>query len=205
MTFTQTTSIDPARIGPNAVLQLMAALKAAGLTRLSAPAFAAAGVAEWLDTPPTTMVEEHRVARLHQTVRSVAPEGEGMLLMAEAGRLTADYILAHRIPRPAQALLKILPARLAARVLVPAIGAHAWTFAGSGRFSGRAGPPTVFELTGNPLCAGERATEPVCAWHAAVFQRLFQVLVSPAARVAETSCEARGDSCCRFVLDWRGA
>jgi len=145
------------------------------------------------------------VARLHQTVRSVAPEGEGMLLMAEAGRLTADYILAHRIPRPAQALLKILPARLAARVLVPAIGAHAWTFAGSGRFSGCAGPPTVFELTGNPLCAGERATEPVCAWHAAVFQRLFQVLVSPAARVAETSCEARGDSCCRFVLDWRGA
>jgi len=196
-------STDPARIGPNAVLQLMEALKAAGLARLSAPAFAAAGVAEWLVDPPTVMVEEHRVARLHQTVRSVAPDGQGKLLMAKAGRLTADYILANRIPKPAQALLKILPTCFAARVLVPAIGAHAWTFAGSGRFSGRAGPPTVFELAGNPLCVGERATEPVCAWHAAVFQRLFQVLVSPAARVAETDCEACGDPCCRFVLDWR--
>jgi divinyl protochlorophyllide a 8-vinyl-reductase len=46
---------------------------------------------------------------------------------------------------------------------------------------------------------------PVCAWHAAVFRRLFQVLVSPAATAIETSCEASGDDRCRFVLAWRPA
>jgi hypothetical protein len=56
-----------------------------------------------------------------------------------AGRRTADYLLAHRIPKPVQALLKALPARLAARVLLSAIARHAWTFAGSGVFSASTG------------------------------------------------------------------
>jgi hypothetical protein len=36
----------------------------------------------------------------------------------------------------------------------------------------------------------------------AVFHRLFEVLVSPVAEVAETRCEACGDGCCRFTVDW---
>ena len=167
---------DPAGvIGPNAVLQLIEALKAAGLYDVSAPVFATAGVADWLIDPPEKMVDQRRVARLHQAVRAVSSPEEGVALMAESGRLTADYILANRIPKPAQALLKLLPARLAAMAFVPAIKAHSWTFAGTGKFTGQAGLPTVFTLTGNPLCAGEHATAPVCIWHAAVFQRLFQV------------------------------
>jgi divinyl protochlorophyllide a 8-vinyl-reductase len=190
-------------IGPNSVLQLIEALKVAGLGDFSAQVFERAGVSDWLANPPQSMVDERPVGRLHQAVRAMASPEQGTALMAEAGRLTADYILANRIPKPAQVVLKLLPPRLAAALLVKAISAHSWTFAGTGLFSARAGLPTVVMLVGNPLCAGERAPAPVCAWHAAVFQRLFQVLVSPNARAVETECEAAGGACCRFELDWR--
>jgi divinyl protochlorophyllide a 8-vinyl-reductase len=193
----------PGVIGPNAVLQLIEALKAAGLDDMADPVFATAGTADWLVNPPTKMVDQRRVARLHQAVRAVSSFEEGAALMADAGRLTADYILANRIPKAAQVLLKALPARLAAALFVPAIRAHSWTFAGTATFTGRSGVPTVFTLANNPLCAGERSTRPVCAWQAAVFQRLFQVLVSPHAHAVETQCEASGGTCCRFEVDWR--
>jgi divinyl protochlorophyllide a 8-vinyl-reductase len=190
-----------AEIGPNAVTQVIAALTRAGHQRHAVPIFAAAGAADWLAAPPTTMVDERRVAQLHQAVRATLGPAEALAVLAGAGRLTADYILAVRIPRPAHAIMMRLPAGLAGRLLVSAIRAHAWTFAGSGRFSARAGTPTVLEISANPLCAGGRAAAPTCAWHAAVYQRLFEVLVSPAVRVAETACEACGDACCRFVVD----
>ncbi|PPQ38318.1 bacteriochlorophyll 4-vinyl reductase [Rhodopila globiformis] len=194
---------DTGVIGPNSVLQLIEALRLAGLGAFCTQVFERAGVSDWLLNPPQAMVDEQLVGRLHQTVRAMAPPGQGKALMAEAGRLTADYILANRIPRAAQVVLKLLPPRPAAALLVKAITAHSWTFAGTGKFSAVAGRPTVFTLVGNPLCAGEKAAVPVCDWHAAVFQRLFQVLVSPKARVVETECEASGGTCCRFEVDWR--
>ena len=60
----------------------------------------------------------------------------------------------------------------------------------------------MFTLTNNPLIAGERAEHPLCAWHTAVFERLFQALVSRRTHAAETECEAEGDITCRFVLRW---
>jgi divinyl protochlorophyllide a 8-vinyl-reductase len=193
----------PALIGPNAVTQLVAALEAAGLARQAEPVFAAAGVADWLTEPPTEMVDERPVVQLHQGMRTLLPPGVAVALMQDAGHRTANYLLANRIPPIAQAVLHALPPRLAASLLVPAIRAHAWTFAGSGVFQAKAGSPTVFVMTGNPLCAGEHAGGPVCAWHAAVFERLFQALVCARARVTETACAGRGDACCRFVVDWR--
>lgn len=190
-------------IGPNAAIQLLAALRHARMDQVAERVFTAAGVADWLAEPPTAMVDQRRVARLHRGLRDAVPRDQALRLLDAAGRLTADYILANRIPRPARIVLKLLPARFAAPLLVAAIRAHAWTFAGSARFTAQAGTPTVFTLIGNPLCAGEQARSPVCAWHAAVFQRLFEVLVSRRSRVRETACEARGDRCCRFEIAWR--
>jgi divinyl protochlorophyllide a 8-vinyl-reductase len=190
-------------IGPNAVIQLAESLRAAGLERVISQAFSSAGAGAWLAAPPVAMVDAAQVGRLHRAVRATLPPAQAAAVMADAGRRTADYLLSARIPRPVRLLLKLLPARLSARLLVSAIRAHAWTFAGAGRFSAFAGSPTVFELSGNPLCAGEQSPTPVCAWHAAVFRRLFQSLVSPAATVVETSCAACGDQSCRFVLEWR--
>lgn len=191
-----------ARIGPNAVIQLLAALRQAGRHDLAVQACAVAGKPEWLDQPPGEMVDERSVARLHQAVRAAMPLEAANIIMTEAGRLTADYLLANRIPRPVQFLLKCLPGMTAASILVKAISAHAWTFAGSGTFTAQVGNPTVLTLSNNPLIAGEQAEHPLCAWHTAVFERLFQALVSRRTHAAETECEAEGDITCRFVLRW---
>ncbi len=194
---------DSAMIGPNAVIQLAAALKAAGGDRLCAEVFAAAGVSSWLLSPPEGMIDQAPAARLHRTVRASTSAADLSGILTQAGRLTADYLLANRIPPLAQTILRQLPDRIAARALAAAIRSHAWTFAGSGRFTVRDGSPTVFEIAGNPLCAGEQAAAPVCAWHAAVFRRLFRALVSDRTRVTEDACSASGDAVCRFVVDWR--
>ncbi|ABD89347.1 bacteriochlorophyll 4-vinyl reductase [Rhodopseudomonas palustris] len=192
-----------AKIGPNAVIQLIQALTAAGLDDAAKQIFAAAGVGDWLARPPGEMIDERPVAAIHQAVRRLLPPDQAVAVLTDAGRRTGDYILANRIPKFAQTILKLLPAPLAARMLVKAITAHSWTFAGSGRFSGQVGRNVVFEIVGNPICAGEHAETLVCVWHAAVFQRLFQVLVSPRSRAVETACGAHGDACCRFVVDWK--
>ncbi len=149
----------------------------------------------------TAMISERVAARLHRQLRAEEPElAPG--LTAEAGRRTADYILAHRIPRPVQSLLKLLPSPLSARQLSAAIRRHAWTFAGSGRF--RAVDPWTFEIYDNPLVAGERSGVCLCHWHAAVFARLYADLVHPRCQCAETECAAQGQHRpCRFAL-WVG-
>jgi len=117
-----------------------------------------------------------------------------------AGRRTGDYIRIHRIPRRAQALLRVLPARLSARLLARAIARHAWTFAGSGRFRVASRAPLVFEIADNPLVCGEHAAAPVCHWHAAVFARLYTRLVARDYTCVETACCATGAPACRFAL-----
>jgi divinyl protochlorophyllide a 8-vinyl-reductase len=97
-------------------------------------------------------------------------------------------------------VLKRLPAALAERALLAAVGRHAWTFAGSGRFASRPGTPTVVEIADNPLCRGVSAEAPACDHHAATFERLWRALASPRARVVETACCACGAPACRFEL-----
>lgn len=188
-------------IGPNAVIQLVEAISAAGMANVLAPVFTAAGQPTWLSEPPARMTDERPVGMLHRLLRAALPPDQAECLLEDAGRRTADYLLAHRIPPLAQMLLRHVPPRLAATLLVQAIRRHAWTFAGSGVFQAQAGRVTVLTLTGNPLCTGESAGRPVCVWHAAVFRRLFTVLVAPAVRVAETQCQAAGGRCCQFMID----
>lgn len=188
------------RIGPNAVLQLVPALEAAGAGALTPDLFAAAGARDWLATPPAGMLDERRVAALHRSLRVRLRAPVAAAVLADAGRRTGDYILAHRIPPLVRLLLRGLPRRLAARTLISAIRAHAWTFVGSGRLSARGGVPAVLEIAANPLAGlpGEAACG--CVWHAAAFERLFRELVSPAIRVRETSCLAWGGDACRFEV-----
>ncbi len=191
------------QIGPNAATRLIEVLRqdtdAATVERI----FTAADAREWLSASPVTMIDEHRAARLHKATRACLGPRRADRVLREAGSLTADYLLRARIPGWARFILGALPPGPAARVLTRAISAHAWTFVGTGKFSHAFDGGLTYEIRSNPLYAGETATEPLCVWHAAVFQRLFQALVSPAAKVRETHCCARGDSCCRFTLDWR--
>ena len=148
------------------------------------------------------MVDEAEVVRLHRVLRM---ELGGVLagdVARRAGVRTADYLLANRIPTPVQLLLRLLPARLAAWVLLRAITRHAWTFSGSGVFVAKVGRPVVLTIRNNPLCVATQSEQPVCDFYAASFERLFRVLVHPQARVTETDCEACGASACRFEVRW---
>lgn len=186
-----------ARIGPNAVLQLVPVLDRTLGCAARVRLLTGAGLFEMPDG--TAMIDEGPVARLHQTMRRDFPDlAPGTA--AAAGRRTGDYILIHRIPRRAQRLLRILPAALSARLLAQAIAQHAWTFAGSGRFRVASRVPLVFEIADNPLVRGEHAAAPACHWHVAVFARLFTRLAAPDYTCVETACCATGASACRFVL-----
>ncbi len=186
-----------ARIGPNAVLQLVPVLDAQlGADRRCA-LLDEAGIHALPDG--TSMIDEQPVARLHQVLRARHPE-RAREVARRAGSATGDYILAHRIPKLAQRLLRALPARLSARLLAKAIEKHAWTFAGSGRFRVLSTRPLVFEIADNPVVRGERSRTPVCDWHAAVFERLYRTLVADDYLVKESHCAAQGAESCRFEL-----
>lgn len=193
------------RIGPNAAIQLIAALKSLGETEALNRLFAESGREAWLKNPPQEMIPTSDAARLHIGLRGLLPAPRAEAALAVAGGLTADYLLANRIPRPAQFIFKILPARVAAWALMRAISANAWTFAGSGVFSFSIDSGAEARISENPLCSGLLTETPSCVWHAAVFEGLFRALVSPSTRAHEIACRARGDSCCRFRLDWAGA
>ena len=190
------------RIGPNAITRVAEVL----LPRLGAGTTAAiferAGLQAYLAHPPQSMVDEAEVSRLHRALRAVVGEAGAREVAFEAGTRTGDYLLAHRIPKPVQWLLRHLPAPLAARVLLAAIQRHAWTFAGSGEFTVRAGQPVRLTIRHNPLCRGLASDVPSCAFYTATFERLFRVLVHPAARVKERQCEAMGAPACLFEVAW---
>lgn len=186
-----------ARIGPNAVLQLLTVLEEEGGPRLAAHVLASAGI---FDLPSETgMIDERPVARLHQALRRDRPEDAPRLAWA-AGEATANYIIANRIPAPVRLLLRLLPAGPAATLLCKAIEKHAWTFAGSGRFRIVSTTPLVFEIADNPVVRGEYARDPVCFWHVAVFETLFRRLVAPDYITREVACCSCGAVACRFEL-----
>lgn len=182
-------------IGPNAILQLLPVLEQAGGVRFRDQVMAMAGVF----APPSAagMMPEGPAARMHQALRTLEPEMAPSLAW-EAGVRTAHYIMAHRIPQPAQTVLKLLPPVLAAPLLSQAIAKHAWTFAGSGRFL-REGA-LAFAIADNPIVRGEVSAVPLCHWHRAVFETLFRTLADPRLRCQETHCCAVGHDACRFTL-----
>ncbi|MFP7673401.1 bacteriochlorophyll 4-vinyl reductase [Marivita sp. S0852] len=183
-------------IGPNAILQLLPQIERIGGEERVAQMLAQAGI---FDVPDGShMIPETDAMRLHQVLRREEPELAPQLA-AKAGRETANYILAHRIPNLAQYVLKALPAGLAARALSAAIAKHAWTFAGSGNF--RVVSPWRFEIAQNPIVRGEHSDTPLCHWHAEVFARLYQVLVHPSCTCREISCcAAQSDGVCTFAV-----
>ena len=165
--------------------------------------FRAATLEHYLDVPPTAMVGEDEVLALHRALHADVGDARARSIGWVAGQRTGDYLLANRIPRFVQRLLKVLPAGLAARVLVAAIKRNAWTFVGTGTFSAQAGNPLVLEVTDSPLCRGVRQDGPACDFYAGTFERLFSRLVHPQTTVVETECAAQGATRCRFEVSWR--
>jgi len=182
------------RVGPNAILQSAEALRALAGQDTVERVFEGAGLLALLEHPPQDMVPASQAARLHATIARDLPPGLALEIARDAGRRTGDYILAHRIPRPAQWILRVLPARLSGPMLLRAICHHSWTFAGSADVTHHPADPMELTIHDNPLAVTG------CAWHCAVFETLFHRLVSPRLVVEHRACCAQSGRICRFVF-----
>jgi divinyl protochlorophyllide a 8-vinyl-reductase len=194
----------PGLIGPNAITQLQAVLTQHLGPSVCDRVFVQAALVRHLVRSPQRPVPEQEVRSLHVALRHTLGESQAEAVAREAGRRTAQYLLAHRIPGPAQAVLRRLPARVALWALLRAMQPQAWTFAGSGRFSHRMvwRGPSLAELSihNNPLCRGLHLPGPACAYYAATFEHLMRTLVHADCEVVETDCEAMGARACRFEV-----
>jgi divinyl protochlorophyllide a 8-vinyl-reductase len=192
---------SPSRIGPNAVTRVAEALTGRFGHCDCNRVFRAAGLSHYVSDPPTEMVPDEDVARLHEALVAALGRREAHLIGAEAGELTARYLMAHRIPKLAQRILGGLPAMFALRLLLKAIGGHAWTFAGAGTFTYRIGRRSVIlAIAGGPISRYLRADEPVCDYYAATFQTLFRTIITPRFSVVEAVCEAQWAEACIFTV-----
>jgi len=180
------------RIGPNAVIQTAAALRDLEGAAKTEEVFAAAGLGRYLTAPPGEMVDEREAADLFATLYRLLPRDRADAVAREAGTRTGDYILANRIPKAAQTILRLLPRAIAGRLLLAAIAKHAWTFAGSGHPSRPAAMSLA--ITDNPV------SMPDCVWHKAVFTRLFARIVDPRTEVHHGSCCHAGAAACVFTI-----
>ncbi len=189
-------------VGPNAITRMAQALEAIEGPERCRAVFLRAGLAQALRTPPTDMVNEEDVAALQAATFATLGTVRARAVCLEAGRLTGDYLLANRIPHAAQRLLRWLPRSLAARILVRAIARHAWTFAGSGRFSYRFSGGLKLSVEHSPLCRRIRCEQHACHYFAGTFARVFEGVLGPGVQVCETACEAVGDPACVFHVSW---
>lgn len=181
----------PALIGPNAVIQLGEAMRELCGEEAARQLFDLAGWPTLLDQPPREMINERVPVHLFSTLWSHWPPDTAAQVSRAAGRLTADYIMANRIPGPIRFLLRMVPARLGARMLFSAIQKHAWTFAGSGACKVDFGASLIW-IKSNPLPVPEGA------WHAAVFERMFQQLIAQGVRVKHATWDVSRD---RFAIE----
>lgn len=189
-----------ARIGPNTIIQLAHVLRDRhGEAVASKLLFDSTGYS--ITALPGAMVDEREAQRFVRTVMTTLGERPGVSVLHEAGKRTADYLMANRIPRPAQWVMKALPARAGLSLLLKAMSANAWTFAGSGSFSVLTVPHGA-ELSFHAcaMCRDMHTEGPVCDFYAGTFEHLIRTLVSPRAEVREVECLATGGHCCRFEV-----
>ena len=89
-------SPDGDRIGPNAITQVIAALKDRVGLASTRSCFEAAGLIDYLESPPETMVSERHVAMLQATLREVLGPALAHEVSRDAGYRTGDYLLANQ-------------------------------------------------------------------------------------------------------------
>ena len=200
---TDDTPAPISRIGPNAITRLGEAVEARLGRSAGRELFLRAGLVRYLMNPPSDMVDEREVIALHAALRASYPPEIARELSWQAGLLTGDYLLANRIPRLAQVVLKILPRSWASRVLTRAIARHAWTFVGSGTFRVVSAMPLRLEIAGSPLCRDGLSATPLCDYYAGTFTRVFERLVDRRWRIIETQCGAQGSGTCVFEVEQR--
>lgn len=180
------------RIGPNSVTQLEAACDQVLGREDTVYLFTAAGLCDYLQTPPVKMIPEEHPARLFSALYRLYPRTTADKIARLAGQRTADYVIENRIPALVAKILRWMPANLAGKGLLSAIKKNSWTFAGSGDCVTRPNDTPNLKILNNPLHM------PGSAWHVGVFERMFRRLVCAHATVDYTS----DDTSCSFDVHY---
>ncbi|WP_305983740.1 bacteriochlorophyll 4-vinyl reductase [Roseibium sp. MMSF_3544] len=186
-------------VGPNAVIQLSNALDDLCGHPLAEAVFAQGGYPDLIDNPPDSMISETVPAGLMDVLWTSLSPAEAEAVARDAGRRTADYVIANRIPHAAKWLLARVPRVIGARLLLKAVHRNAWTFCGSGVCTVKMVPALTLTLKSNPI------RTPGCIWHVAVFEQLFGRLVSPEIQVIHAVHSTEGQTVDRFEFRIRCA
>jgi divinyl protochlorophyllide a 8-vinyl-reductase len=120
--------------------------------------------------------------------------------LRRSGNLTGEYVLANRIPKPVQRIIKLLPRSLRLKVLLTAIGKSAWTFAGSGTYSFITHPRPLITINNSIIKQAAQAQKPICSYYTGAFETLIKALVTPKAVITEVECLAGGSDKCCFTI-----
>lgn len=185
---------EPAKIGPNSIIQTVAALEAKYGKAEADARLTVAGQGPLIDNLPSEMVEEEK---FHSLVKSLDKELDpGVLteLLNDSGQRTAAYLLKVRIPGFFQTLLKPLSPGLAFKLLFFAISKNAWTFVGSGDFNYITGKTPVITI---------KVTSPslpvVGNFYLGTFTKLLKELVSPDTKIDASITGESGNITCRYT------
>lgn len=160
-----------AKMGPNGIIQSFNAIKARFGESAAQQALIEADLKKYLAELPHEMVDEREFHRLVKHICERFDEATRNEILLDAGKRTAHYLLQVRIPKVFQALLRRLPTRWAAKLLLWSIAKHAWTFAGSGEFSYQV--HSGIEAT---ILVRESAHYEVALFFGGALQTLFQTL-----------------------------
>ncbi|NTW98290.1 MAG: bacteriochlorophyll 4-vinyl reductase [Oscillochloris sp.] len=188
-----------ARIGPNAIIQTIASLREVYAPD-ELPKLLVGGAEVYLSELPHAMIPEEQ---FHALVELLTPrlgvERAGEILY-RSGERTADYVRANRIPGPFRTVLGIIPAPIGLRLLLPAISKHAWTFAGSGKFSFHLGRAPWISI-GKPVDHDTSGIAAVlCRYYCGAFTQMLRRVVSQRIELREASCQARGGEACVYQI-----
>lgn len=189
------------RIGPNAILQILAAVRDRDGEEAVAFLVRRAGLEARLARPIDGLVPVAEVRALHAALIDSAGFASARTVVVDAGRRTAAYLLAHRIPRSFQRLLAVLPLPLRQRLLLAAIGRHAWTFTGGASFRPAPGSPPGLLIDPCPLCPDRGRDGLGCVYYAATFDALLRRLVDSRIRIEPAACGAAGSRRCVLRIE----
>ncbi|MEI7747481.1 MAG: bacteriochlorophyll 4-vinyl reductase [Chlorobiaceae bacterium] len=186
----------PSKIGPNSIIQTVAALEAAYGKTKAETMLSKIGQGYLVGNLPKEMVEEAKFHTLVGALQKEIGETATSRILQESGERTARYLLKVRIPGIFQKFVKLLPPRPAFKLLLFAISKNAWTFAGSGEFAyTMKRPPEISVKVTFP-------TLPVVGnFYLGTFTALLQELVNPTTKIMADIRKDNSNIQCNYRCD----
>ncbi len=188
------------KIGPNAIIQTVAALQELLGDEGARGVLVRGGAGDLPDHLPHALIDEREFHALVELLIEQIGSERTNQVMERSGQLTADYVFANRIPAFVRVLLRLLPPRLGLRLLLPAMQRHTWTFAGSGVFAYDLMPTPSLSIANGSLFDTPAMASAMCAYYRGAFEQMFRKLICPRATLHELECQARGDRRCRYAI-----